>query len=173
MDLDASRLRLKRNIEFGADSQNKASMPQIETLPISIIYEVANAEDAWMLNSTFPSVIRHFPGALEAIVVVRNAFARSVYQEVLRGFQGIAPFPLHVVDHQRIPSSLDVLNSSTRRDLMSMFVSSLSADEYCSGRFLMHLDIDSVLLNDVTYDSVFHFGAPVIPYKRSGFDGEG
>lgn len=136
-------------------------MPQVKSSRVSVVYDVGNAEDAWVLNVTFPSVIHYFPDALEVIVVVQDDIARSAFEGVLRGFEIAAPFELQValVEYQWTPSTSGMETS----------LSSLSIDKFCSGSFVLHLDVDSVLLERVTYDSIFHFGKPVIPFRRLSY----
>ena len=137
-------------------------MPDVGTMRVCVLYDSVNIEDAWMLWSTFPSVVRRFPDALEAVVVVRDELARSVYLEVLGEYEANAPFPLRVV----------VVTGMSETSSSLPWLSSLRGDEYCSGRFVLHLEVDSLLLERVTYDTFFHLGKPVIPFKRSSEEGE-
>lgn len=42
----------------------------------------------------------------------------------------------------------------------------LRADLYTDGDYVLHLDSDVVLLDDITYSHIFHLGKPVLPFRR-------
>lgn len=42
----------------------------------------------------------------------------------------------------------------------------LTADEFCLGDFMLHVEPNDVLFSKVTYDVVFRFQKPVVPYGR-------
>lgn len=37
---------------------------------------------------------------------------------------------------------------------------------YTEGDYILHLDSDVVLFEEVTYDHIFHLGKPVLPFRR-------
>ena len=59
-----------------------------------------------------------------------------------------------------------------RRNEMKLRFPMLWADQHCAGSHVLHLDPNSVLLKRVTYDQVFHFGKPVIPFTRFADEGK-
>lgn len=140
-------------------------MPEVGGLGVSVVYAAAEAEDAWLLNATLPTVIENFPGALEVVVVVKDDAAARVYGRVLRNYEESAPFDLKVVVETAAGGSGDGGNGGGVGDVKMLFPL-LSADKFCSGRFVLHLDPGSVLLEKVAYDHIFHFGKPVIPFTR-------
>lgn len=159
-------------------------------------------DGAWMLNATLPTVIEKFPGALEVVVAVSDEEARGAYEAVVAGYIGTALFELRVVlvgGDKPAVGNADWKPAGTRgladgqwglASMSSMMspggggggdggASSarlryplLWADEVCRGRFVLHLDMDSVLVKKVTYDHIFHFGKPVIPFTRFSDEGK-
>lgn len=169
LHLDPSELRRKRNVEFGAPTDTNRHMPGVGTLLISVIYAAAEAEDAWLLNATLPTVMEKFPGALEVVVVVRDKASADAYGQVIGSYKDSAPFNLKLVYAADTAAGWEAVEGG-RSGVANLFPL-LAADKFCSGRFVLHLDPDSVLLERVTYDHIFHFGKPVIPFTR--FSGEG
>eukprot|EP00903_Cladosiphon_okamuranus_P005533 g5510.t1 len=172
LQLDPTKLRKNPNVEFGAPASNNRPMPAVEGLRVSVVYAAAEAEDAWLLNATLPTVIDNFPGALEVVVVVEDKAAAVVYGQVLGSYEDSAPFDLKVVVAVDTAAAAAAAGEATHGsggtsggDAEALFPL-VSADRYCSGRFVLHLDPDSVLLERVTYDHLFHFGKPVIPFTR-------
>lgn len=49
----------------------------------------------------------------------------------------------------------------------------LRADLYTNGAYVLHLDSDAVVFEDVTYAHMFHLGKPVLPFRRYGKNGGG
>lgn len=172
LQLDASELRKKPTVEFGVPATNNRLMPAVEGFRVSVVYAAAEAEDAWLLNATLPTVIDNFPGALEVVVVVKNQAAARDYERVLGDYQDSAPFDLKVVVAVHSAESRDSGRIGGGSGEAKLLFPLLSADRYASGRFVLHLDPDSVLLERVTYDHIFHFGKPVIPFTRFSEHGE-
>lgn len=52
------------------------------------------------------------------------------------------------------------------RLLIGPFCTQIKADTYCDGEFILHLDSDTVLFEDITYDHIFHLEKPVLPFRR-------
>ncbi|CAN0514044.1 unnamed protein product, partial [Ectocarpus sp. 12 AP-2014] len=145
-----------------------------------------HAEGARMLNATLPTVLKHFPGALEAVIVVPNADAWREYQLVVGVHNNSdTPFDIKVVNVGEDDASSDWVSKdrtgsglgeeALRRKAIGRRRGSeaeeqpfplLWADTYCSGKFVLHLDLNSVLLERITYDHMFHFEKPVIPFNR-------
>lgn len=169
LHLDPSELRKKPSVEFGAPATNNRPMPALEGFRVSVVYAAAEAGDASLFNATLPTVIENFPAALEVVVLAKDEAAARVYGQVLGNYQDSAPFDLKVV--VAADTAADDSGGGGGGDAKQLFPL-LSADRYCSGRFVLHLDPDSVLLERVTYDHIFHFGKPVIPFKRFSDEGE-
>lgn len=165
LQLDPSELRKKPSVEFGDPASNDRPMPDLEDLRVSVVYAAAEAEDAWLLNATLPTVVENFPAALEVVVVVRDDKAAGVYQKVLRNYENSAPFDLRVV------VAVDTESSAFAGDDKALFPLVWS-EMYCTGRFVLHLDPDSVLIKEMTYDDIFHFGKPVVAFTRFSDEGE-
>lgn len=153
LTLDASRMRPKPQVEFGKAAGGK-SPPDIAVMKVSVMY-TATAADAKMFQATFPTVVENFPGAKEVVILVPSISDRAVYQQIARSFEASAAFPISVVVPYQV-SPTDVRNLFTL----------LWASDYCTGDFVLHLNANSVLLQPMTYDRVFHFRKPVLPYTR-------
>ncbi|CAB1101450.1 unnamed protein product [Ectocarpus sp. CCAP 1310/34] len=145
-----------------------------------------HAEGARMLNATLPTVLMNFPGALEAVIVVPNTDAWREYQLVVGVHNNSdTPFDIKVVNVGEDDASSDWVSKDgtgsglgeealprkaigQRRgsEAEEQPFPPLWADTYCSGKFVLHLDLNSVLLERITYDHIFHFEKPVIPFNR-------
>lgn len=175
LDLAPSQLRTKQNTELRTAAEGRVPWPAVDDLRVSVFYDSVKAEDAWMLGSTLPSVIQHFPRAWEVVIVVHDELASSAYEDMARSYENIAPFPLRVVlvTHGNwTPSTSAVSYALTERVSPSVLLSSLWADKYCSGNFALHLNTESLLIKRVTYQTFFHLGKPVIPFARLEAEGE-
>lgn len=47
-----------------------------------------------------------------------------------------------------------------------MAVPQFRADLYTDGEYVLHLDSGTVLLEDITYEHIFHLGKPVLLFRR-------
>ncbi|CAM9670176.1 unnamed protein product, partial [Ectocarpus fasciculatus] len=142
------------------------------------------ADGARMLNATLPTVLQNFPGALEAVIVVPNVVAWLEYQLVMGRHKNGSPFDVKVVivgeaevslgwnsndgtgsGFGEGSSSQTALEEGRGRGAEQRYPL-LWADSYCSGKFVLHLDPNSILLERITYDHMFHLEKPVIPFGR-------
>ncbi|CAM9328797.1 unnamed protein product, partial [Ectocarpus sp. 12 AP-2014] len=208
LPLDTAKLHAKPSVEYGSAAKNHRPMPMVEDQRVSLFYDATvapaaaaaaankngvggvrndtHAEGARMLNATLPTVLKHFPGALEAVIVVPNADAWREYQLVVGVHNNSdTPFDIKVVNVGEDDASSDWVSKdrtgsglgeeALRRKAIGRRRGSeaeeqpfplLWADTYCSGKFVLHLDLNSVLLERITYDHMFHFEKPVIPFNR-------
>lgn len=166
--LSRNALRPKPSVEFGFPTG--LSMPALETLNrgrlgISVVFHVRGDVDPDLLEASLSSVIARFPGAAEVILVfVEPPRGKRRLQEIIRSSNDRAPFPVGAVEEP-------VLHGGGRQAAGewvggSGVWSGLQTDKHCSGEFVMQLEVGDVLLADVTYDNIFHFGKPVLPYTR-------
>lgn len=169
LDLDLSRLRPKEGVEFGLPAKLSTRPPDIKDMRVSIVYSMAEAGHLAIFNATLRTVIRHFPGALEIVVVVGTEDMKLAYENVLAAADFDPHVDVRVVsardETSRQWSSESVDSSGDGRTALKRFPL-LWADKFSSGNHVLHLDRNSVLLKNVTYDRVFHFGKPVIPFER-------
>ena len=166
--LDAAQLKPKPSVEFG-DAAGGLPMPSIKDMRVSIVYMV-EGDDCIMLNKTLPSVVQTFPGAMEVVVVVMEQAKLAFCLDVVEAVRSVAPFNMTVVEMWEQTSAAgagerDIIGTMQRFPL-------LWADSYCSGNFVLHLDAESVIMETLTYDHIFHFGKPVVPYTRFKTEGE-
>lgn len=164
LKLDVESLEPNPTVEFSEATGKE--IPDIKGSRISVMYSLFD-EDEVLLCSSLSSVVKHFPAALEVVLVVAPEY-ESLFGDLAERCAGSFPFPVRLVTDassgaQNEASGRGVSRVRTRR--------ALAADEYCEGDFVLHLDPTTVLFQDVTYDVVFHFGKPVMPYRRHP-DGE-
>lgn len=59
--------------------------------------------------------------------------------------------------------------------ITSLHVPQMRADLYTNGDYVLHMDSDVIVFEDVTYRHIFHLHKPVLPYRRyrtdAGFEG--
>lgn len=171
LPLDPSQLRSKQSVEFGLPASKNRPMPRVDGLRVSVVYDAIEIGDSWMLNATLPTVIENFPGAMEVVVVAGDEAAGAVFGEVLDGYRNFAPFDLRVVVATDKAFG-GGFGGDSRDGAARLRFPLIWADKYCSGSFVLHLNTDDVLLKKVTYDHIFHFGKPVIPFTRFTDNGE-
>eukprot|EP00903_Cladosiphon_okamuranus_P017930 g16498.t1 len=150
--VQASELNIKINNEFGVAGALQ-EMPDLEEFRISVMYRTFFG-DSWLFEMSIQTVFRYFPNALELVAVVIEE-DEALFEDIMDRHRASAPFPLRVV---------------TEPDLMDGHIqqkySKLRADLYTRGDYVMHLDSDVVLLEDITYSHIFHLRKPVLPYRR-------
>lgn len=171
LSLDPSRVRPKPQVEFGGPRSDRPMPPRIETLQVSVVYTVEIA-DAWIFNVTLPTVVENFPGALEFVVVVAEKKDVRAFRDVVVGHRraGAPLAGVRVVwaGQGTEERGSDSFGSGWARKRFPL----LWVDEHCAGSFVLHLDADSVLTETLTYDHVFHFRKPVLPFARFREGGE-
>lgn len=93
-NIDLSRLQIKPEQEFGV-SGAFGDMPELGDFNISVLYRTF-AGDAELFNLSITTVIEHFPGAHEIVVVVLEK-DESLFEGILEKHRGSAPFPVRIV----------------------------------------------------------------------------
>ncbi|CBN75425.1 expressed unknown protein [Ectocarpus siliculosus] len=157
--LDHASLRPKPNIEFGYPTGRE--MPSISKLRlrVSVIFCVGRGVSPTLLDASILSVEAKFPDAAEVVVVFTEPPAkRAALREILKVRSESAPFPVEAIEED------GPIGAPTDGGWPGW--SGLRADDYASGDLVMMLDAGDLLVIDVTYDNIFHFGKPVIPFKR-------
>ena len=163
--LDMKSLPPNPNIEFGEARGH--SPPDLKDSRVSVVFSPSDGEEG-LLEASLASVIKYFASALEVVIVVGEKSA--IAHAWLAGkYRDSAPFPVRLVTEapERLEGgAADVdlrLERSRRR---------LTADEHCEGDFVIHMEPNVVMLHNVTYENIFHFGQPVVPYGRH-YEAEG
>eukprot|EP00903_Cladosiphon_okamuranus_P008190 g7887.t1 len=151
-DVDPSELDIKTHQEFGVNGELQ-DMPDLRDLHVSVMYR-SFSDDAQLFNMSVQSVIEHFPSAHEVVVVVVED-DEALFKQILDEHRASAPFPLHLVTE---PDMMD--------DHVQQKYSKLRADLYTEGDFVLHLDSDGVVFEDIAYEHIFHLGKPVLPFRR-------
>lgn len=170
--LDTSSMRPKAQLEYGFPTGK--AMPEIDPDSVSVAYSIADTGEAAvsMFFLSLSSVVERFPLAAEVVVVFGpECDNREEVQEVIDALEQDARFPIRVVD------GATAIAESGSAEAGAGSRSLLLAGEHCQGKFVLHLEPGEVLLADVSYGHLFHFGKPVLPFGRYddsvvGEDGE-
>ncbi|CAM9423519.1 unnamed protein product, partial [Hapterophycus canaliculatus] len=145
-------LRIKRHWEFGVEGALQA-MPDLRDYNISVMYR-SFVGDADLFGLSLTTVLEHFSSALEVVVVVLETEV-ELFEGIVSPFSASAPFPIRVVGEP------DLMDGHVQQKY-----SKLRGDLYTTGDYILHLDSDVVLFEDLTYDHMFHLGKPVLPFRR-------
>ncbi|CAB1112782.1 unnamed protein product [Ectocarpus sp. CCAP 1310/34] len=155
--VEISELGVKADWEFGVKGTNQ-SMPSLHDFNVTVLYQTVAAHEP-LFKISIATVIEHFPSAFEVVVVVVDADV-ALFEGIVNPFRATAPFPIRVVGE---PELMDGMVQQT--------YSKLRADLYANGEYVLHLDSDAVVFEDVTYAHMFHLGKPVLPFRRYGKNG--
>ncbi|CAM9820997.1 unnamed protein product [Ectocarpus fasciculatus] len=150
--IEISQLGVKAEREFGVDGAEH-NMPNLEDYRMSVMYRTF-AGDASLFNMSIAGVIAHVSCAIEVVVVVLEADV-ALFEAIVYPFRSTAPFPIHVVGEP------DLMDGHIQQKY-----SKLRADLYTEGDYILHMDSDVVIFEDVTYSHVFHLDKPVLPFRR-------
>ncbi|CAN0207664.1 unnamed protein product, partial [Hapterophycus canaliculatus] len=156
--LDREALRPKANIEFGPPTGKE--MPSISSrgLKVSVVFYAGRRVSPTLLNASIASVVARFPEAYELVVVfTESPNKKTSLRNILRDQGKRSPFPIEAVEEEG--------GTDTARGGWPGW-SGLRADDHTAGEFVMQLEVGDVLVTDVTYENIFHFEKPVIPFKR-------
>lgn len=154
-----------RNIEF-SEATGK-SPPDLKESRISVVLSPSDGEEG-LLEASLASVIKYFASALEVVIVVGEKSAMA-HAGLAGRYRKSAPFPVRLVTEapSRLGAGAADVDSTLERSRRR-----LTADEHCQGDFVLHMEPNVVMLHNVTYENIFHFGQPVVPYGRP-YEGEG
>lgn len=156
--LDRAALRPKASIEFGPPTEKE--MPTISSLElrVSVVFYASRRVSPTLLNASIASVVARFPEAHELVVVFTEPpMKRTALKDIIREQKKRASFPIDAVEEEG-------LAEAARGGWPGW--SGLRADDHTSGGFVMQLEVGDILVTDVTYENIFHFEKPVIPFKR-------
>jgi len=92
--VDSSALKLKDEWEFPAGYPTSL-MPSLRDFRISVMYRTFSG-DAELFEISLPTAIKHFPHALEIVVVVEEVDG-DLFEKLVAPYRESAPFPLRVV----------------------------------------------------------------------------
>ncbi|CAN0197979.1 unnamed protein product, partial [Ectocarpus fasciculatus] len=150
--VETSKLEVNHHWEFGPDAANKP-MPNLEVYNISVMYRTFSG-DAMLFNLSLASLIDRFPSAMEVVVVVVES-DKALFESIVEPFRAIGPLPIHVV------AEPDLMDGHVQQKYSKM-----RADLYTKGDYVLHMDSDVIVFEDVTYAHIFHLHKPVLPYRR-------
>ncbi len=156
-----SSLRPKASIEFGKPTKNKVPTISGSGLTVSVVFYAARSVSPSLLDASISSVAARFPDAAEVVVVFTEPPARrAALEDVLQAHDRKAPFPVEAIEEE---AGVDAV-APARGGWPGW--SGLRADDHAAGDFVMQLEIGDILVTDVTYENIFHFRKPVIPFQR-------
>ncbi|CAM9352251.1 unnamed protein product, partial [Ectocarpus sp. 13 AM-2016] len=150
--VETSQLGVKAEREFGVDGAEQR-MPDLEDYRLSVMYRTFD-RDASLFNMSIAAVVTHVSRAIEVVVVVTEADV-ALFEAIVTPYRSTAPFPIHVVGEP------DLMDGHIQQKY-----SKLRADLYTQGDYILHMDADVVVFENVSYSHIFHFGKPVLPFRR-------
>lgn len=163
--LNRATLRSKASVEFGPPTGRP--MPSItgSRLEVSVVFYARGDASPTLLDVSLSSVQKMFPEAAEAVIVFTEPpEQRAALGEVIKNHNVKAPFPVEAFEYAGPPPGGGGGNGWPGW-------SRLRVDDHASGEFVMQLEVGDILVTEVTYDNIFHFGKPVIPFQRLSLGG--
>ncbi|CAB1105679.1 unnamed protein product [Ectocarpus sp. CCAP 1310/34] len=148
--------KFKVDWEFGAEGAN-VPVPELAGCNVSVMYRTFSG-DARLFNMSIATVIERFPSALEVVAVVVEADV-ALFEGIVKPLRATAPFPIRVVGE---PQLMD----GNIQQKYSKVILPLTADLYTKGDYILHMDSDVVMFEDLTYRHIFHLRKPVLPFRR-------
>lgn len=153
-----AQLKAKASIEFGYPTGKE--MPSITdaNLRVSVVLYAGRLVSPTLLDASIASVVARFPEAAEVVVIFYEApVKRAGLKEVLKAHGQTAPFPVEAIEE-------DGPAVKVRGGWPGW--SGMRVDDFVTGEFVMQLEVGDILVEDVMYDNIFHFGKSVIPFQR-------
>lgn len=160
MKLDREALVPNPTIEFS--EATSTPVPDLREFRISVIYTLLENEHPGLLDVSLSSLAKYFPTALE-VVIVEHARGPSLASLVEKhANDASSPFPVRLISENLMSDEgMGMAGALRARSLQR-----LTADDYCEGDYVLHLNPTSILFRHLTYKDIFHFGKPVLPYQR-------
>lgn len=166
-----NELMPKSNIEFGFPTDRE--MPSLESMGVSVVFHVPGDVDVGLLATSLSSVVTMFPDVMEAVIVFLDLPTKGTMKLVKKRIKilmtSLARLPIEIVARRNgnRPIRIDLPEDSQSGAGGGIgYWSSLHADAYCKGDFVMLMEAGDLLVKEVTYDNIFHFGKPVLPFTR-------
>lgn len=158
-----AQLKPKANLEFGYPTGKQ--MPSITEagLRVSVVFYAGRSASPTLLDASISSVVAKFPEAHEvAVIFYEPPDKRIALEDVLKAHGKAAPFPVEAIEEDGPPVK-------TRGGWPGW--AGMRVDDFVTGEFVMQLEVGDVLVEDILYDNIFHFGKPVIPFQRLSLEG--
>lgn len=132
--------------------------------------DAADDSSMTLFEASLHGVVEYFPDAFEVVLVTAGRNRRR-FEKVVKQVASYAPYAVRLVideaaaeptrgggeGDEATAAEVETRERSRRR---------LTADEFCLGDHVLHVEPNEVLFRKVTYDVVFRFGKPVVPYGR-------
>ncbi|CAN0000310.1 unnamed protein product [Ectocarpus sp. 6 AP-2014] len=150
--IEVSSLSVKANRQLSVQGAEQ-KVPEFLDYDVTVMYRTF-VGDAKLFNASIASVIEHVSSAFEVVVVVVEADV-GFFESIVQPFRIAAPFPIRVIGE---PELMD--------GKLQQKYSKLRADLYTEGDYILHLDSDAVVFQDLSFAHMFHLGKPVLPFRR-------
>ncbi|CAB1112818.1 unnamed protein product [Ectocarpus sp. CCAP 1310/34] len=150
--VEVSSLDVKVNRQLSVQGAEQ-KVPKSLDYDVTVMYRTF-VGDAKLFNASIATVIEHVSSAFEVVVVVVEADV-GLFESIVQPFRIVAPFPIRVIGE---PELMD--------GKLQQKYSKLRADLYTEGDYILHLDSDAVVFQDVSFAHMFHLGKPVLPFRR-------
>ncbi|CAM9226822.1 unnamed protein product, partial [Hapterophycus canaliculatus] len=151
--VEPSELTIKADWEFGP-SGIRQEMPNLANFRVTVMFHPASGEESF-LKSSVASVIKYFPAAYEVVVVVVDADVVS-FEEATALHRASSPIAIRVVGE---PARMD--NAALQQKFGKM-----RGDLFTDGDYILHLEAEAIIFQNITYAEMFHLGKPVLPFRR-------
>lgn len=150
-------------------------MPGLSDYRISVMYSLSEGDagadgSSIVFETSLASLVEHFPDALE-VVLVTSPRHKHLFDKTVNKVASYAPYAVRLVTDESAASAASA--SAAKDDAAAAAVAErersrrrLTADEFCTGDYVLHMEPSDVLFKRVTYDVVFRFEQPVVPYGR-------
>ncbi|CAN0188924.1 unnamed protein product, partial [Ectocarpus sp. 13 AM-2016] len=150
--VEVSSLGVKANRQLSVQGAEQ-KMPKLLDRDVTVMYRTF-VGDAQLFNASIATVIEHISSAFEVVVVVVEADV-GLFESIVQPFRIAAPFPIRVIGE---PELMD--------GRLQQKYSKLRADLYTEGGYILHLDSDAIVFQDVSFAHMFHLGKPILPFRR-------
>ena len=166
--LDPAHLQPNLNMEF-SEATGK-SVPGLSDYRISVMYTLSDSDGAdaasmAVFEASLSSVVEHFPDAFEVVLVTAGRH-KYLFDGAVKKVASYAPYAVRLVTDEAAAAAPLPGDSAEAAEARERSRRRLTADEFCLGDYVLHVEPKDVLFRQVTYDVVFRFEKPVVPYGR-------
>lgn len=143
-------------------------MPSLSDYRVSVMYALsegdagADAPSMAVFEASLASVVENFPDAFE-VVLVTSREHKHLFDKAVKKVASYAPYAVRLVTDGPAAAVAGAAAAAAERERSRR---RLTADEFCTGDYILHMEPNVVLFQRVTYDVVFRFEKPVVPYGR-------
>lgn len=145
-------------------------MPELSDYRISVMYSLSEGDagadgSSIVFEASLASLVEHFPDALE-VILVTSPRHKHLFDKTVKKVGSYAPYAVRLVTDESAASAAEDDAAAAAVAERERSRRRLTADEFCTGDYVLHMEPSVVLFKRVTYDVVFRFEQPVVPYGR-------